>query len=116
MRISGILLGAVYACLAIAASSDEKTTKPCTVQSPKTGSFYDLRDLSLQPPGDPENIKKGERVESWKSSGYDYGANFTLNFCAPVLEKLDDVVGVNEKLYRNVSAYYTSQGKTYSIG
>lgn len=116
MRISNFILGAVCACLSAAASADDKVTKPCTVQSPKTGSFYDLRDLSLQPPEDPKNLKKGERVDSWKSSGYDYGANFTLNFCAPVLEKLDDVVGVNEKLYRNISAYYTSHGKTYSIG
>lgn len=98
------------------AKEDEKPDVPCTVHSPKTGSFYDLRELALHPPENPEKLKKGERAESWRSTGYDYGTNFTLNICAPVIEKLDNVVGIDEKLYRNISAYYTQNGKTYSIG
>lgn len=116
--LSALLLGAIalHARLTSAAASEEKPDIPCTVHSPKTGSFFDLRELSLLPPEDPEKLKKGERKESWKSSGYDFGSNFTLNFCAPVLEKLDKVVGIDEKLYQNISAYYTTDGKTYSIG
>ncbi|KAK5000103.1 hypothetical protein LTR28_013173, partial [Elasticomyces elasticus] len=47
---------------------------------------------------------------------YDYGANFTLNFCGGVVEELKDVVGVDEGRWRNVSAFYEKGGKTYSIG
>lgn len=112
-----ILVGALaFQAQLCSAKDDDKPDIPCTVHSPKTGSFYDLTELSLQPPEDPEKLKKGERVESWKSSGYDYGTNFTLNICAPVIEKLDKVVGIDEEAYKNVSAYYTEDGKTYSIG
>jgi cation-dependent mannose-6-phosphate receptor len=48
--------------------------------------------------------------------GYDYGANFTVNFCAPVVENLTDVVGIEESRWQNVSAFYEKEGKTYSIG
>jgi len=60
--------------------------------------------------------KKVHREESWHAKGHDYGANFTINFCAPVIEDLEDVVGIEKARWRNVSAYYRSDGKTYSIG
>ncbi|KAL1961318.1 hypothetical protein VTO42DRAFT_46 [Malbranchea cinnamomea] len=57
-----------------------------------------------------------DRDESWHSKGHDYGANFTINICAPVVERLEDVVGVDKALWKNVSAYYEQDGKVYSIG
>jgi cation-dependent mannose-6-phosphate receptor len=74
--------------------------------------------LSLSPPKtkDGEKVRKGDREESWHSRGWDYGANFTINICAPVIEELDDVVGIEKERRQNVSAYYTMDGKTYSIG
>lgn len=61
-------------------------------------------------------MKKGEVSESYHVKGQDYGANFTINFCAPVVEDLTDVEGVDKKLAQNVSAYYTIGKKSYSIG
>ena len=106
---------------AAAAASDDKKSKakatlPCTLHSPNTGSFFDIRPISLQPLEAGEKPKKDYRNESWHARGWDYPANFTLNICAPVLEDLDDVVGVKPSLWQNVSAYYELHGKTYSIG
>lgn len=101
-----------------AAASDDKQTKhvaPCTVAS-STGLFYDLRPLSLSLPEDPKKPTKSERDHSWPARGYDYKTNFTLNVCAPVVEKLEDVVGVNSKLWQNVSAYYESDSEIFSLG
>ena len=71
----------------------------------------------MQPPTkEGKKAHKDDRTESWHAKGYDYQTNFTLNFCAPVVEELRDVVGVDEGLWRNVSAFYTLGGKTYSIG
>jgi cation-dependent mannose-6-phosphate receptor len=98
------------------ALSEEKKILPCTARSSKTGSFYDLTSLSLSLSGDRDKPAKGARTESWRSTGYDYGSNFTLNFCAPVLEKVGNVVGIKESLWQNVSAYYEQAGKIYSIG
>ena len=98
--------------------ADSKPTpepKPCTVQSASSGSFFDLNPISI-PPIDPEDKKHTGRNASWHARGYDYGANFTLNFCTPVIEELKDVVGIEKELWRNVSAFYTKDGKTYSIG
>ena len=47
------------------------------------------------------------------------GYNFTLNFCGGVVEDLKakgGVVGVDEELWRNVSAFYEQDGKVYSMG
>jgi cation-dependent mannose-6-phosphate receptor len=65
---------------------------------------------------DGKKVRKDDREESWHSRGYDYGANFTINICGPVIETLDDVVGIEKERRQNVSAYYTMDGKTYSIG
>lgn len=99
-----------------AASEEQKLLDPCTISS-SSGSFYDLRSLSVLPPDDGKKSTKGaDRTESWHVKGYDYHSNFTLNICAPVVEDIDDVVGVNTKLWPNVSAFYESKGKTYSLG
>ncbi|KAI4124083.1 MAG: hypothetical protein LQ347_005864, partial [Umbilicaria vellea] len=97
-------------------SKSPKPVKPCTIYSPTSGSFFDLNALSVQLPTEGKKAHKDDRTESWHAKGYDYGTNFTLNFCAPVVEELRDVDGVEEGLWRNVSAYYKLDGKTYSIG
>ena len=95
---------------------DTKPLKPCTIISPTSGDFYDLNSITVQPLKDHKTAHKDDRRESWHSRGYDYGTNFTLNFCAPVIETLDEVVGVDKSLRQNVSAFYKLDGKTYSIG
>jgi len=115
-----------YACVVLAlsiagAAADEKTkekpVKPCTIRSPSSGAFFDLNSLHIQPPSkDSKSSKKDDKPESWHAKGYDYGANFTLNICGPVVEELDDVVGVHKSLWKNTSAFYTVGKRTYSIG
>jgi hypothetical protein len=97
-----ILTSAIFAV-------DNRPLKPCTIVSPSSGDFYDLNTIT-------KKVNKDDRTESWHSRGYDYGTNFTLNFCAPVIETLEDVVGVDEALWQNVTAFYKLEGKTYSIG
>jgi cation-dependent mannose-6-phosphate receptor len=95
-----------------AADTPKPTNKPCTLHSPSTGSFYDLRPLQILP-----STAKDARNDSWHSKGYDYGANFTLNFCGPVIEDLEDVNDVSKYSWRNVSAFYrTADDEVYSIG
>lgn len=101
-----------------AAASDEKVLEPCTVSS-ATGNFYDLRSLSIALPADDKKPVKGEKIDDWHARGYDYHkntANFTLNICAPVVGKVEDIEGVDKSLWRNVSAYYELGSKKYSIG
>jgi cation-dependent mannose-6-phosphate receptor len=106
--------------LAAAASDDSKGKKedraPCTIRSPTSGAFFDLNPIHVILPDDPKKASKDARNESWSARGYDYGANFTLNFCGPVVENLTNVVGVDEARWQNVSAFYHLDGKTYSIG
>lgn len=98
------------------AASDSKPVKPCTIHSPSSGSYYDLTPLSVLPLKDGKKAHKDDRSESWHARGYDYPTNFTLNFCAPVIEDVKNFVGVEKGLWRNVSAFYELGGKTYSIG
>ncbi|KAI9695512.1 MAG: Cation-independent mannose-6-phosphate receptor CI-MPR [Candelina mexicana] len=116
---SSAALLALYLPILTATASDDKTpkpTNPCTIHSPNTNSFFDLTPISLSPPEEGKKAHKDDRTESWHAKGYDYPANFTINFCAPVIEEVKNVVGVKEELWRNVSAYYVADGKTYSIG
>lgn len=115
--IPSILFGvlAFQVGLANAASDDEKVDLPCTTRS-NTGSFVDLRPLSVVLLDPNKKLGSGDKTDSWHAKGQDYKANFTLNFCAPVVEELEDVVDVDKKLWQNVSAYYEYHGKTYSIG
>lgn len=105
------------------ATDSKPAAKPCTIHSSSTGSYFDLRplDLSLQ---QQTTKSKDSRTESWHAKGYDYPANFTLNICGPVIEPLQDVSGIPEPRWQNISAFYkidssssgSHSGKTYSIG
>ncbi|KAK2736157.1 Cation-independent mannose-6-phosphate receptor CI-MPR [Myotisia sp. PD_48] len=92
--------------------------KPCTIHSPNTGLYFDLSTIAVLPPEEKDGKKhfNVDRNESWHARGHDYGANFTINICAPVIEQLTDVVGVEKERWQNISAYYEMNGKTYSIG
>ncbi|KAK5095948.1 Cation-independent mannose-6-phosphate receptor CI-MPR [Lithohypha guttulata] len=101
----------------IAASSDDSkapaTFAGCTIHSSLSGSFYDVRPLTLK---SSLLSKSAGTNESYHSRGYDYGANFTLNICGPVVEELDNVVGISQSHYANVSAFYTDRDDIYSLG
>lgn len=72
--------------------------------------------MSVLKPEEGKKASKDDRTESWHARGWDYGANFTLNICAPVIEDLENVSGLSSKEYRNVSAFYKKGSKTYSLG
>lgn len=86
---------------------------PCTA---KGNGFYDLRPLMVTPldPDAKKTVKM--KTDSWQSKGHDYPGNFSINVCAPVVEEIADVVGIEKDLWRNVSAYYEMDGRTYSLG
>src|SRR3954466_13847219 len=107
-----IALAVIPSRVYVAVDSPRPPNKPCTLHSPSTGSFYDLRPLRILP-----STGKDARNDSWHAKGYDYSANFTLNFCGPVVEKLQDVNDVPEYSWPNVSAFYrTADDEVYSIG
>ncbi|KAI9891128.1 MAG: Cation-independent mannose-6-phosphate receptor CI-MPR [Vezdaea aestivalis] len=116
----GTLGLALFSLLSLAFADDKKTKikagPACTVHSSNSGSFFDLRPLSLLPPKDDAKPAKEQRIESWHAKGYDYPYNFTINFCAPVIEDLKKVQGIDSAHVKNVSAYYEDHGKIYSIG
>lgn len=95
---------------------EAENPKPCTIVSPVTEAYYDLNTIAVQPLIDHKPAHKDDKKESWHARGYDYGTNFTLNFCRPVIEDLKDVVGVQESHWKNVSAFYRYNDKVYSIG
>lgn len=109
-----------FGALTLAATSSDDTTKrphvPCTIKSPVSGAFFDLTSINLKLPEEGAKPTSDARNTSWPARGYDYGANFTLNICGGVIEKLDDVVGIPASRWRNVSGFYDLYGKTYSIG
>lgn len=109
---------ALFSC---AACADDKSNpsplKPCTIRSASTSSFFDLSTLDLKPPAKgSDKLVKGQSDVSWASRGYDYGSNFTVNICGPVVERDLEFEGVKDSLAQNVSAYYTKDKKHYSIG
>ena len=97
-----------------AASDSKPAPKPCTIHSPSTGAFVDLRTLQLA----AEDTKSPAATNaSYHSKGYDYPSNFSLNLCGPVVEELKDVQGVPKNKWANVSAFYTdSEGDVQSLG
>lgn len=122
MRISHFTLTALAVVLfnnpTLAADhkKDKKPAEPCTITSPTTGDFYDLRTISVKPLKEGSKPTRNERTESWHSKGYDYKSNFTINFCEAVVEKIEKFEGISKDLTRNVSAYYELDGVYYSIG
>lgn len=112
------ILAFALLCGVSAASDDKpkpKPVDPCTISSP-SGSFFDLRSLSIQPVPPGTTPGKNQKTDSWHAKGYDYKSNFTLNVCAPVVETLDNVQGVDKDLWKNVSAFYEVGSKQYSLG
>lgn len=100
------LLSVLFLSTRVLAAADSKpTNQPCTIHSPSTGSFYDLRPLQAFGP-DQTTKSSLARNESWHARGYDYPGNFTINFCGPVVENLTDVDGVSKSRAANISAFY----------
>jgi cation-dependent mannose-6-phosphate receptor len=102
-------------------SDDEPSTTSthvpaCTATSSTgSGAFFDLRhDIAW--PADSGKEHKSAIHKDYHARGYDYGKNFTMNICSSVVDRVTDVVGVDESRWSNVSAYYMSQGNIYSIG
>ncbi|TKX23570.1 hypothetical protein C1H76_4082 [Elsinoe australis] len=103
--------------LAASGSDDKKVARtPCAIKSPTTGAFFDLNTVRIELPPEGKKAPSDQRNTSWPARGWDYGTNFTLNICGPVIEQLEDVVGVPESRWKNVSAFYEKGGKAYSIG
>jgi cation-dependent mannose-6-phosphate receptor len=105
---------------ASAYTSDDEATMTthipmCTATSSTgSGAYFDLRpDIALNP--ETSSGKSGNHKD-YHARGYDYGKNFTINICSSVVEPVKDVVGVGASDWANVSAYYVSNGNTYSIG
>jgi cation-dependent mannose-6-phosphate receptor len=115
---SGILLLALALHDGVSAASPDDVKKPvdpCTIAS-SSGSFYDLRPLSVLLPAEGKKRGKNDKTDSWHARGYDYKSNFTLNICAPVVEDVEHVVGIGKSEWKNVSAFYEFEDKTYSLG
>jgi cation-dependent mannose-6-phosphate receptor len=111
----------LYAFLLLASSqyalaASDKPLKPCTIVSPTTERFFDLNPIRRMPLEEGQKKPKGDSDGSWHAKGYDYGANFTLNFCGPVVEELHDVQDLEKTLWKNVSAFYEVGKKVYAIG
>ncbi|KAH9989302.1 mannose 6-phosphate receptor domain-containing protein [Xylariaceae sp. FL0662B] len=105
--------------IALAADADKTTTSTACTASSTSGAFFDLRpDIAIKPNPDGSNPphSNGAPTVNYHARGYDYGSNFTLNVCGPVIGELDSVIGVEEGKWQNISAYYTSKGLTYSLG
>jgi cation-dependent mannose-6-phosphate receptor len=111
-----------YALLLVAASqhaiaASDKPLKPCTVISPTSERFFDLNPMRRLPPSETDSKKKKEGEEgSWHARGYDYNANFTINFCGPVVEELNAVQDLDKGVWQNVSAFYERGDKQWAIG
>ncbi|OCL10616.1 mannose 6-phosphate receptor domain-containing protein [Glonium stellatum] len=119
MRVSLLcaLVALIQSHAALGASNENsRPIKPCTIRSSSTDRFFDLNPIHISLPETGKKAHKDDKTDSWHAKGYDYGANFTINFCGPVVEELDDVVDLDRRLWKNVSAFYEMGGKQYSIG
>src|SRR5215471_9296695 len=79
----------------------------CTATNPSNGEFFDLRPLIRCESQKYWLLSRHSLTNrsDWPINGRDYGHNFTLNICEPVLSDYSDVIGVEDRT--NVSAYYT---------
>ncbi|EMD87476.1 hypothetical protein COCC4DRAFT_49354 [Bipolaris maydis ATCC 48331] len=119
ISILHVLVLIAASALPFAAAASDKPLKPCTVISPTTERFFDLNPMRRLAPSQSDgkkNSKKEGDEGSWHARGYDYGANFTINFCGPVVEELDEVQDLDKALWRNVSAFYEKGSKQWAIG
>lgn len=111
------LLSSILGLSSASYSSHLEDDAPCVARSPTTGLYFDLNAISLSPPEMKDGkLLKDARNTSWYAKGHDYPANFTINICAPVIENVTDVVGIESSRWKNVSAYYERDDKRYSIG
>lgn len=110
-----LLLAAALFGASLAADEKTTTTTACTATATGGKAYFDLRpDIAVAP---KDGKHKRSKSEDYTARGYDYGYNFTLNICEAVIEKPEKVVGIDEALWKNVSAYYEGKdGKTYSLG
>ncbi|KAL9611196.1 MAG: hypothetical protein Q9167_004144 [Letrouitia subvulpina] len=115
MRIP-TLLSILSALIPLALAKQQKAPEPCTIFHPTTNAYYDLNAITAQPLKDHKKAHKDDRTENWHAWGYDYGTNFSLNFCAPVIKPPESAVGIEKDLLKNISAFYEYKGETYSIG
>ncbi|KAF1935868.1 mannose 6-phosphate receptor domain-containing protein [Clathrospora elynae] len=99
-----------------ATAASDKPLKACTVISPTSERFFDLNPIRKLPPSEDGKKKKEGDEGSWHAKGYDYNANFTINFCGPVVEQLDEVQDLDKGLWGNISAFYERSGKQWAIG
>ncbi len=119
------LLLAIAALTGVASASGTTTTKTTSTSTPvvtpcvataTSGAFFDLRPDTAIVVVEGEKHLKGAPTEDYVARGWDYGSNFTLNVCNAVVKPVRDVVGVEKSLWKNVSAYYETKGKVYSLG
>ncbi|KAK3368595.1 mannose-6-phosphate receptor binding domain-containing protein [Podospora didyma] len=97
------------------ATSSASVVTPCVATS-TGGSFYDLRPDVAVVVTEGEKTPRGNPTEDYMARGWDYGSNFTLNICGAVVKTPQEIVGIEKTLWKNVSAYYESKGKVYSLG
>ncbi|KAK7741993.1 Cation-independent mannose-6-phosphate receptor CI-MPR [Cytospora paraplurivora] len=110
-----LLLAAAFFGPSLAVDEAPPTATPCTALSTPGGAFFDLRpDIAVAPTAKGKH--KYGKSEDYIARGYDYGYNFTLNICDAVIKSPEKVVGIDEPLWKNVSAYYEKDGKVYSLG
>jgi cation-dependent mannose-6-phosphate receptor len=104
---------------AIASNAEPSTTTTACTASSTSGSFFDLRpDAAIKAKSDGSRPSHSRRapLSDYKVRGYDYGANFTLNICNAVVEPIENVKGIEESKWQNISAYYDFEGDHYSLG
>lgn len=113
------LLALTSTAFASDAAEPTTTAAACTASS-TSGAFFDLRpDVAIKrrPNGSRPPHSRGAPLTDYKARGFDYGFNFTLNICNPVVEAIEGTVqGIEESKWQNISAYYVSQGDIYSLG
>ncbi|OHE91692.1 hypothetical protein CORC01_12983 [Colletotrichum orchidophilum] len=112
-----LLFAAATARAADTTTSSTTTSAPACTAASKSGSgaFYDLRpDIAIK--AEEGKSSKSSVTSDYHARGWDYGRNFTLNICAPVIEALDDVEGLTKSESKNVSAFYEYKNEVYSIG
>ncbi|KAK7949546.1 hypothetical protein PG996_000133 [Apiospora saccharicola] len=102
---------------AIAADPEKTPTTTACTTTTTAGSFFDLRpDIAKKGTGAKHRRRGAAPEKDYHARGWDYGYNFTLNVCAPVVETPEAVQGINKDLWQNISAYYTSKSETFSLG
>lgn len=95
-------------------STTATSTATACVATSTSGSFFDLRpDVAVIA---DKTTKKSARTEDYQARGWDYGSNFTMNICGAVVKGVEDAMGVEKALWKNISAYYVQKGQVFSLG